>query len=706
MTMCTLNRLPLTPTALTTVARVSGRSLLIARSLWIVVCLAAVLAFVIAVPLRWSHLALPSPTNLANLNALGISPAFFASYVVFWEIVTALPFVLVGVLLFRRSGEERLALLASLFLIVFGLGSGSLTATIRALLGLHPALDLLQHSFEFISWLCFGLFFHLFPDGRFTPAWTRWLAAIWLGICVLWNYLPGTLLSPLNWSPWLFVPVIGSFWASWLYSQVYRYRRVSSVVERQQTKWVVYAVSVIVLTMGALFILGAFVPGYDLMSEEQPTPQSFAYMLAQFPLDLVIVLLPVAIAFSIMRYRLWEIDRLISRTLVYGTLTAFVVAVYVLVVGGLGALFQTSGNLLLSLVATGLIAVMFNPLRERLQRFFDHLMYGERAEPYAVLARLNKNFEATLSPDAALASIVETIARTLKLPYAAILLHGGDASHIGAEFGSAPPQALVLPLMYQHQFIGELRVAPRASDEPFTPAEHALLQDIAAQTGIAVHNVQLATDLQHSRAQLVAAREEERRRLRRDLHDGLGPKLAGQTLKLEAALESLDRETEITRALLQETMSESQSVVTEIRRLVYGLRPPALDQLGLLSALREQAAQYQVKGLRVTVNAPDSLPPLPAAVEVAAYRIIQEALTNVARHAYARNCSVSLVLGKHLDIEVCDDGRGLPRDMRAGVGLASMRERAEEIGGSCVIAASETGGTRVTARLPVVSQDA
>jgi signal transduction histidine kinase len=245
-----------------------------------------------------------------------------------------------------------------------------------------------------------------------------------------------------------------------------------------------------------------------------------------------------------------------------------------------------------------------------------------------------------------------------------------------------------------------LRVAQRSANEGFAPAERHLLEDIAAQTGVAVHNVRLTADLQRSREQIVAAREEERLRLRRDLHDGLGPKLAGQTLKLEAAMDALDSETETARALLQESMTESQTLITEIRRLVYGLRPPALDQLGLLSAIREQASQYQLNGLQVTVSAPDSLPTLPAAVEVAAYRIIQEALTNVAKHAQARICTVSLTINEDLKIVVSDDGIGLPATRKAGVGLFSMRERAEEIGGTCAI--ESTGkGTRVFATLPI-----
>ena len=699
----TMSMLSLTQSTPDRIVRLSGRPLVVARSLWLAVSVAATLTFLIALPFRWERLTHPSPTNFANLIALGFSPTFFAAYSVFMEIVIAAPYILVGFIIFWRCGEERIALFTSLVLVVFGVGSGTITPTIRSLLGLHPALDLLQHSFEFISWLGFGWFFYLFPNGRFVPTWTRWLAAIWLPTCIVWNYASDTAWAPLNWPLWLSVPVIGAFWASWLYSQVYRYRRVSNAVERQQTKWVVFAVALIILMMAGTSIIGAFVPGYDLMSEEQTTPQAFAYMVWQWLLSPLMASLPIAIAFSIMRYRLWEIDNLISRALVYGALTAFVVAGYALVVGGLGTLFQSRGNLLISLVATGIIALLFNPLRERVQRIVNRLMYGERDDPYAVLSRLGKNLEATLAPNSVLSTIVETIAQTLKLPYAAIILRDADTVQVAAVFGSSTARALALPLVYQHQLIGELHVASRAPDEPFTSAERRLLEDIAAQTGAAVHNVRLTADLQRSREQLVGAREEERRRLRRDLHDGLGPKLAGQTLKLEAALDSLDGETETARALLKETMSESQTVITEIRRLVYGLRPPALDQLGLLTAIREQAAQYQLNGLQVTVCVPETLPALPAAVEVAAFRIIQEALTNVARHARARTCAISLVRDRDLEIEIRDDGVGLPSNRRAGVGLTSMRERAEEIGGSCVIEAGATGGTRVLAKLPITN---
>jgi len=373
--------------------------------------------------------------------------------------------------------------------------------------------------------------------------------------------------------------------------------------------------------------------------------------------------------------------------------------VYVTIVAGLGAMFQSQGKLLASLLATSLIAMLFQPARSRLQSAVNRLMYGERDDPYAVLSRFGQRLEATLAPDSILPTIVETITQTLKLPYAAMRLSNETMIAHGALPPNTKPESF--PLVYQGETIGQLEVAPRAADESFTPAERRLLTDIAHQAGIAAHAVRLTADLQHARERLVTTREEERRRLRRDLHDGLGPKLAGQALILEAVRDSLEPDSQ-SRPLVDHLITDSQSVVSEIRELVQGLRPPALDEFGLVGAVRSLAAQCEPGKLRVTVTAPDPMPPLPAAVEVSAYRIAQEALTNVVKHAQAKDCQVRLAFGDStLRLEVQDNGLGLPAPRRPGVGLSSMRERAEEIGGSCVVEAGIDGGTSVTAQLPI-----
>jgi signal transduction histidine kinase len=426
---------------------------------------------------------------------------------------------------------------------------------------------------------------------------------------------------------------------------------------------------------------------------------------------LAVLLIPVTIGIAMLRYHLFDVDLVINRALVYGTLTASVVGLYVLVVGSLGMLLQTRENFVVSLLAAGLVAVMFAPLRNRLQRGINHLMYGERDEPYTVLSRLGQRLEATLAPDAALRTIVETVAQALKLPYAAITLKQGGEFAVAAEYGTPAREAAILPLAYQTEQVGQLILTPRSPGEEFTSSDRRLLDDLARQAGVAVHALRLTADLQHSRERLVSAREEERRRLRRDLHDGLGPQIAAQTLKVGSARSLYPRDPAAADALLGELEADMEAALAEVRRLVYNLRPPALDELGLAGAIREATAQYgtrrtaessdKAERIHISVDAPESLPSLPAAVEVAAYRIAQEALTNVVRHAGARRCVIRLSLGGALELEIIDDGVGLPEDRHAGVGLTSMRERAAELGGTCVIEALPGGGTRVLAWLPL-----
>ena len=422
----------------------------------------------------------------------------------------------------------------------------------------------------------------------------------------------------------------------------------------------------------------------------------------------MLILIPLSFGAAVLRYRLWDIDILINRTLVYGALTLSIAAIYVIVVGGLGALFQTQANLLVSLVATVLVALLFQMWRARLQRGVNRLLYGQRDEPYQVLARLGQRLESALAPDALLPAITETIAQALKLPYVAIQSMGIEDRELAAGFGVPTSEPLHLPLVYQGETIGHLLLAARARGESLTPNDQRLLADLLPQVGLAVHAARLTTDLQrltidlqYSRERLVAAREEERRRLRRDLHDGLGPQLASQALTLTAASKLLRQDADATEALLLDARRHAQEAITDIRRVIYALRPPSLDDLGLLGALREQADHYQASGVQITIQAPATLGPLPAAVEVACFRIAQEALTNVVRHAQARTCVVTLALEDTLRLEVVDDGCGVPEDRHAGVGLTSMRERAAEVGGNCVIEAAPGGGTRAYTQLPL-----
>jgi signal transduction histidine kinase len=416
-----------------------------------------------------------------------------------------------------------------------------------------------------------------------------------------------------------------------------------------------------------------------------------------------LTLLPVAVGIAILKYRLYDIDLLINRTLVYGTLTACVVGIYVLAVGGLGALLQAQGNLAVALLATALVAVLFQPLRSRLQRGVNRLMYGERDDPYAVISRLGRRLEAALAPETVLPTIAETIAQALKLPYAAILLKEGEGFRTAAAYGSPTGEPEALPLVYQREEIGRLVLSPRAPREGFSDADRRLLEDLARQAEVAVHAVRLTADLQRSRERLVATREEERRRLRRDLHDGLGAQLAGLNIQAGTLRRLIGRDPAAADELVVELREELRGAIADIRRLVYDLRPPALDDLGLVEALRRLAERYGSEGgkLHVLVEVPEELLHLPAAVEVAVYRIAQETLTNVVRHARAKTCIVRLVVKEDVILEIVDDGVGILKERGAGVGLSSMRERASELGGSCVVEYVPEGGTRVLVRLPL-----
>jgi signal transduction histidine kinase len=274
-----------------------------------------------------------------------------------------------------------------------------------------------------------------------------------------------------------------------------------------------------------------------------------------------------------------------------------------------------------------------------------------------------------------------------------------------AAWGLKPAVVKAFPLVSQRETVGRLLVGQRSPGEQLGAEDERLLEDLARQVGPTAHAVALRGALEASLAKRVAAREEERRRLRRDLHDELGPTLAGLTLGLDTArsLANGQGNPEALQQLLSRLKTETQQAVTDVRRIVYGLRPPALDELGLAGSLREEIARLrrEAPGVAITLHCQgDDLAGLPAAVEVAAYRIVTEALTNVVRHSSASSCEVHINLDQGLTIDICDDGVGFPEGWRAGVGITAMRERAAELGGDLGIQSREPHGTSIAARLP------
>lgn len=458
-------------------------------------------------------------------------------------------------------------------------------------------------------------------------------------------------------------------------------------VRRAQVRWVTFGFVVSSLS-GLVYMLAA------LNLIEAPLALAFTA-----PTELI---LAVCLAVAVLYYRLFDVDLIINRTLVYGALTACVIGLYILIVGGLGALLGAQGNLALALVGTGLVAVAFQPLRERLQKLVNRLMFGQATDPYALLTKLGQQIEG-LTPESVLPKVVETVAQAFKLPYGAIAFYHDGGSEMVTTYGVASTEPVVFPLIHQGETFGEFRLEPRRQGESFTPSELHLLKTVAQQTGVAAYTVRQTAALQHSRERLITTREEERLRIRRDLHDGLGPTLAGLNLQIGVLHNLIARDPQAAEEATNALRDEVRKAIGEIRRLVYDLRPPSLDELGLRGALQQLAdglsADKEASPI-ITVKVAE-LPPLPAAIEVAVYRIVQEALTNAVKHAHAQTVQVWIGLEQELRLRICDDGCGLPEGYRAGVGLRSMRERAEEVGGKLELPSRPTGGSEVRASLPL-----
>lgn len=634
-----------------------------------------------------------------------------------------------GALIVLRSASWRFGWL------MLGLGTSRAVVALAANYSVHaliaaPEADLplaqpaawVQDLWTIPIMLLFSLPF-LFPDGRLPDS--RWRAVFWplVGAWGIFTFFFAFARRPLAnaflafdssvpnpygflpWSPDLanaaFAVLLTAATGFGIASLIHRWR-LASPEARHQIKWVVYALLILLVVQAAGVFFGPIMTewiGLELGLEK----------VIDVALILSIFGVPLALSAAVLKYRLYEIDLLISRTLAYGVLSAIIIGAYVSTVAGLGALLPLEGNLLLLLVTTVVIAILFNPLRIWLQRGANRLIFGERDDPYRVLSRLGQQLKSSATPEAMLYSIAEVVARALCLPYAAIQLEQNGKLATVTEYGSPSAGGLAIDLEHQNEVVGKLIVGPRSPTETFSARDQRLLEDIAHQAGAAANAVRLTEALRRSRRNMVSAREEERRRLRRDLHDGLGPTLASHTLKLDTALELIHDDPDAAAGHLQELYKQTQEIVAEIRALVHELRPPALDDLGLVGAVQAQV-QHNRRGnkhLDVSIEAsPSELPPLPAAVELAAYRITLEAVTNVLRHSMATQCEVCFSLEGDvpqpaLQVRIYDDGVGVPERFRPGVGMRSMRERAEELGGHVEWASQEGGGTIVAAEIPL-----
>ncbi|MEV7227013.1 sensor histidine kinase [Polymorphospora sp. NPDC051019] len=621
-----------------------------------------------------------------------------------------LAFALSGALIAARVPRHRMTWI---------LTGGGLIACLDGFAATYAALSVLAHDgglpltgpavyvgarFGPMINLVVPLVLLFFPDGRLpSPRWRLPAAlslagtgtAVLLMLTVPWDLvsggepvppgLAGVSLDPVT------PPLPAGFWASAQYlipasllvslvvpvAAFARRFGQSDPERRAQLRWMLLAGSLSLPLLPVAFVLGGQFIGS-----------------AMFALSMVAV--SAAVAVAVTRYRLYDVDALLGWTLLYGPLAAVIVAVDIAVFVGVGTLVDDP---VAAVVAAGFVAVLYGPLRARMQRLVTRLLRG-RGEPYDVVSVLARRLEESSGPDEQLLAVARTVSTAFRSPYVRVELDRADGRTVVAGYGTPRDDVVVLPFAYRGVPIGRLTLLARPGNR-LSDADQRLLADVVRQAGAAARATALTEELQRSREALVTGVAEERRRLRRDLHDGLGPALAAAALKIEAARNVARRDVAGADGILTQVAGDLTAVLGDVRRLVHDLRPPALDQFGLVGAVEQVAARFRGGPLDVTVTTSGDLSALPAAVEVAAYRIVGEALANVSRHAAATHCTVELAAGdRTLRVEIADDGRGAAPDALVGVGLLGMRERAEELGGACTVTRRPSGGTLVSAMIP------
>lgn len=567
---------------------------------------------------------------------------------------------------------------------VTGIGWATYTVTDgRHLPGADAAL-LGAFAGEPLENLAVVAFLVTFPYGRLPVGRLRWLA-ITAGVLCGGGWLLG-LLAPVPETPDLPglrnpIGVLPGLPFELLYATglllasivIIRRWRKAEDRERQVLRWLA------VVNLGAIALTPAIVllPMGDLIT------------------TVAVAIELLVIAAVVLSHQLYGIEKVLNRALVYTLSLGVVTAVYGAGIAVVALLGHRAGGPWAYLAALA-AAFSLAPARSRLQRLVNQFLYGRRDEPFTVVSRIASSLETSGSVAELLPRLVEAIATELRLPWVAVELCLDDGSVREIVHERNAPRGVIVRFPLEQGEVGALVVALRSGQTALGAEEERLMRSIAAQVGVAASNVLLTEELMRSRDQILTATENERRRLRRDLHDGLGPTLTAAATKVDAATNLLARNPSQAVAALDSVRDDLGSALEDLRRLVYALRPPVLDQLGLLGSLRQHLPHLSVP---ITLTAPETLPELPPAVEIAAYRIVTEAVTNVCRHARATACTVRVACSDKLILEVHDDGRG-GDPWQPGVGLTSMRERVTALGGNWSAGPTSAGG-RVAVELPL-----
>ncbi len=698
------------------------------------------------------------PLTILNRSTSTDSANLFFSLV---GLGTVLTFPIMGALVASRRPENPIGWIFCAIGVFFVMINNPIGEyAVRGLITAPNSLPAAALSAWLNSWLAFIWFpamivplFLLFPDGR--PPSPRWWIVAWLGVAaslalsVNKMLTPGPLDAmvragmhyPLNNPTGLqntallrllglaaAVLVLTSLGAS-VAAIVVRMRRAKGD-EREQLKWLVYVGSLLLVGVG---MQGAFIAVYGATGAYMASigiTLSFLAWATLFGIGI-----PVAIGIAILKYRLYDIDVIISKTLLFGAMAAIITGVYVAIVVGIGALVGTAGkpNLPLSILATAVVAVAFQPVREYVQRLANRLVYGRRASPYEILSQFSDRVAGAYSSEEVLPRMARVLAEGTGAARADVWVRVGSELAPTASWpekdgkreslplsGQRLPRldgvARVVPVRHQGELLGALSI-DKAAGEPLVPLEEKLLSDLAAQAGLVLRNVRLTAELQArlkeiseqagelraSRQRIVAAQDAERRRLERNIHDGAQQNLVALSVKLRLASTFARRNPGRARELVRELEAETEQALETLRDLARGIYPPVLRDEGLAAALRAQAARIEIPVELVT----DHLGRYSPDIEAAVYFCCLEALQNVAKHARASLVRVNLrETDGELTFSVSDNGVGFDAQPGSqGSGLQNMADRAAALGGSLDVSATQGRGTTVSGRMTVRAKE-
>jgi signal transduction histidine kinase len=581
------------------------------------------------------------------------------------------------------------------------------------------------NSWIWMAGIAFVMFVPLlFPDGRLPSP--RWRPAMWfvgLGLAV---FIAGSALLPGRIEDYNTVNPFGIGGAAGLAlfsamrtfgmfaillsvplalaSLVLRYRAADRL-QREQLRWLILAGVLVALGVLANAIVPALVS--DLPAADD-IGNAFA--------SLTVAAVPVAIGIGILWYRLYDIDVVLNKTVVYGALAAFITGVYVAIVVGIGTLIGRGDqpNVALSILATGVVAIAFQPVRERVQRFANHLVYGKRATPYEVLSEFSDRLGGAYAAEDLLPRMARILAEGTGAARTDVWLASGSVLRADATWPEDAPALpdlpvepfpdAVIPVRHQGELLGALSLEKRTG-ETLSATERKLVEDLAGQAGLVLRNVRLTEellarleDLKASRQRLVAAQDEERRKLERNLHDGAQQQLVALSVKARLAQQLARRDPARVALMLEQIQSDTNDALENLRDLARGIYPPLLQDKGLVAALEAQARKAAIP---TTVDG-DGVGRFDQDVEAAVYFSCLEALQNVAKYAEASRATIVLSNGDGtLRFAVTDDGAGFDSSSTSyGTGLQGIADRLAALGGTLEVKSRPGAGTTLEGRLP------